>query len=165
MTTQQTMAPGDTVIQSVPVSGTRTGEIHYTVMNGSTALIQVAWNKFGPLSLYPEGDFKAAGGRSWTLPADATPNGMITGTTNPTTMRDLILARIAELTADVSSGGIQTAFTRLTRRERGSLSNQRKAEIIANGSFYPGFDFSTLSDADLVRAFEKLVRCYYKQWG
>jgi hypothetical protein len=82
-------------------------------------------------------------------------------------MRDLILARIAELTKDVSSGAIQTAFTRLTRRESKSptLSAQRKAEIIANGSFYPGFDFSTLSDPDLVRAFERIVRCFYKPWG
>ena len=82
-------------------------------------------------------------------------------------MRDMILARIAELTKDVSSGAIQTAFTRLSRRESKSptLSEQRKAEIVANGSFYPGFDFSTLPDAELVRAFENIVRCFYKSWG
>ena len=80
-------------------------------------------------------------------------------------MRELILARIGEMTKNISTGGIQTAFVRPTRRERGSLSNARKAEIIDSGKFYPGFDFSTLSDADLVRAFETLTRCYYKQWG
>jgi hypothetical protein len=39
------------------------------------------------------------------------------------------------------------------------------ARILEEGQYPHGFDFSTLSDSDLLVAFERIVRNAYRQWA
>lgn len=72
-------------------------------------------------------------------------------------MRELILKRIDELFNNVD--GHYNACRLLETPSK----RRTEKKILADGRYPNGFDFNTLSDEDLVDAFEKIIHAAYKQ--
>jgi len=77
-------------------------------------------------------------------------------------MRDKIIARIDEILDPARSpwvsGGMKVLFAKPSKRKT-------VEQILAEGHYPVGFDFSTLSDDDLLVAFERIARRAYMQWA
>jgi len=83
-------------------------------------------------------------------------------------MRDLILSRIKEILENSISES--NGKTYITGKFNSVIVVPKNAEhrkkILLAGEYYPyDFDFSSLSNDKLLMVFERIVRCYYKQWA
>ena len=72
-------------------------------------------------------------------------------------MRELILKRIQELFNNVDGSYNACRLLEVPSKRR------TMEKILAEGRWPKDFDFNTLSDEELVKAFEKITRWAYKQ--
>ncbi len=76
-------------------------------------------------------------------------------------MRDLVVAKIEELIGPEGRTGSRYGilFGRVGKRRRRKPPLTRE-EIIADGLYPHDIDFSTLSDSELLKAFQRVVQRY-----